>query len=367
MTNEFVYCPIIKGKANDIKAVAFVSPPVASYIKPLYELPPFKPTDEAETILGKFANRLRKLTGDRRCYVDFPLLRPGARGANGDSALSIAYGQLNMLGIRFDPVYGFDRDESLWSLVIQQSNRSGGLMLRLDSDDLEFPQDTILQIAELAGRGLDLGLLDIMIDHRALTDQVATVAAASLTADFIDMLYRATRVRRVVIAGSSAPKTVTAVERDSCAAIPRQELDLWAQVASERLPLQPIYADYGVIHPDFSDLTMATHINGKIRYTSGGHIHIHRGHSLRQQDKFGQYRVLADNVRRSPYYKGSAYSYGDRYIYECATGHAGTGNPGTWVLVDQNHHVTLTALQFQRLSLLAAQGNSAQALIEQAV
>lgn len=365
MSSEFVYCPVIKGKVNDIKAVAFVSPALSSNIKPLFELPPFKPTDDPERVLAKFAMRLRKLHGNRRAYVDFPLLRPGARARSGESALSVAYGQLNMLLVPFEPVFGFDRDDSCWGLVIAQAISSGGMLLRLDRDDIDFPQDTIEKVVDLTARGLDPRMVDIMIDRRALTDRVETVAAASATADFIDDLFRVVQVRRVLVAGSCAPKNVSVVERDSHGAIHRHELDLWAHVASERLPIQPIFADYGVIHPDFSDLTLATHINGKIRYTAGAEIHIHRGHSLRLFDKFEQYRTLAADVLRRPYYKGSAFSYGDRYVYECATGQAGTGNAGTWVLVDQNHHITLTAMQFQRLAQTAASGASADQLIRQ--
>lgn len=365
MASDFVYCPIIKGKVNDIKAVAYVSPAVSAYIKPLYELPPFKPTDDPETVIARFALRLYKLNGARSAYVDFPLLRPGMRVASGETALSVAYGQLNGLRVPFEPVFGFDRDDSLWGVVAAQADRSGGMLLRLDSDDLEFPLDTIDRIVDLATRGINLRRLDVMVDRRALSGEAETVAAASATADFIDALCRAVAVRRVLVAGSSAPKTVSVVDPDSSASIPRRELDLWAHVASERLPVQPIFSDYGVIHPDFSDLTQATHINGKIRYTAGGHFHIHRGHSLRKFDKFAQYRTLAADVTRSAYYFGSTYSYGDRYIYECATGHAGTGNPGTWVHVDQNHHITVTARQFERLAGLAAGGGSAQALLAQ--
>lgn len=365
MSPDFVYCPVIKGKSNDIKAVAFVSPALSAQIKPLFELPPFKPTDDPEVVLAKFALRLRKLNGDRRAYVDFPLLRPGAAVEGGEPALSVAYGQLNMLHVPFEPVFGFDRDERLWGLVLDQAERSRGLLLRLDSDDLDFPRDTIDKIVDLVARGFNPQLLDVMVDRRALSNKVETMAAASATADFIDALCRAVRVRRILVAGSCAPKNVSGIERDSHGSMHRHELDLWAHVASERLPLQPVYADYGVVHPDFSDLTVSTHINGKIRYTAGAEIHIHRGHSLRQLDKFEQYRTLASNVIHSAYFEGSSFSYGDRYIYECATGHAGTGNAGTWVLVDQNHHITLTAMQFQRLARAAAGGASAEQLMSQ--
>jgi hypothetical protein len=364
--SEFLYCPVIKGKANDIKALAFVSPVLMPQVKPLYELPPFKLTDDPEKVLSTFARRLAKFAGGRPAYVDFPVLRPGARAASGESALAAAYGQLNALLLRFEPVFGFDRDDALWPVVIEQAKRSGGLLLRLDSEDLEFAQDTTHQIADLRARGLDLHDLDVMIDQRSLVSDDQAMAAASATADFIDALCSAVPVRKILVAGSSAPKTVSDIERDSYGTISRRELALWAHVSSERLPVQPIYADYGVIHPDFTDQTPSTHINGKIRYTEGATFHIYRGHSLRQADKYEQYRGLSAAVSRSRHYQGSSFSYGDRYIYECATGHSGTGNPGTWVLVDQNHHITYVSRQLRRLSGVAAQGASAAQILAQA-
>lgn len=363
---DFSYCPVIKGKINDIKAMAYVAPAVASVVKPLFELPPFKPTDKPEEVLSRFAMRLAKLAARRPCYVDFPLLKPGALTNGGERALEVAFGQLNAVQVPFEPVYGFDRDESLWGLVGVQANRSGGLLVRLDPDDLEFPDETIERILELGRHRLDLRMVDIMIDHRHIGSDVDAMVAAGSTADFVEKLATATTIRKLLIAGSSAPKTVTDIDKDGYGEITRHELTLWARLATERLPMRPIFSDYGVIHPEFSDLTMSTHINGKIRYTQGTKFHIHRGHSLRLGDKYDQYRVLSSGVLSSAHYQGNKFSYGDRYIFDCATGHAGTGNPGTWVLVDQNHHISYAVNQVQRLSLLVRNGLPAHEILENA-
>jgi hypothetical protein len=366
MQDDFFYCPIIKGKANDIRAMAYVAPAQATFVKPLYELPPFKPTDKPEEATAKFVSRLAKLAANRPCYVDFPMLKPKARTSDGESALKVALGQLNARQIPFEPVFGFDRDESLWPLIAEQTHRSGGLLLRLDIDDVDFADETIERILDLHRFGINTRQVDIMVDHRHLESREYALRSAVETADFIDNLATRARFRRLIVAGSCAPKSVAAVERDGYAAIPRHELSLWATLASERLPLRPIYSDYGIIHPDFSDLTLSTHINGKIRYTQGMQLHIHRGHSLRQGNKYEQYRVLASEVAKSSHYRGLNFSYGDRYIYDCATGHAGTGNPGTWVLVDQNHHIAFASDQMSRLATLALQGSNADAILQQA-
>lgn len=366
MQVNFSYCPVIKGKVNDIKAMAYVAPALAANVKAIYELPPFRPTDKPEEVTAKFATRLAKLASHRQCYIDFPMLKPKSRTASGELVLEVALGQLNARQVQFEPVFGFDRDDSLWPIIAHQVNRAGGLLLRLDSDDIEFADETIERILDLSRFGINSRSIDIMIDRRHLASHESALVAAVESADFIDNLASRVNFRKLIVAGSCAPKSVADVERDGYAAIPRHELTLWAILASERLPVMPIFSDYGVIHPDFSDLTMSTHINGKIRYTQGQQLHIHRGHSLRQGDKYEQYRVLASAVTSSLHYQGHNYSYGDRYIYDCATGHAGTGNPGTWVLVDQNHHIALASAQMQRMMGLALGGMNSEKVLEQA-
>ncbi|PWB82167.1 MAG: hypothetical protein C3F08_00360 [Candidatus Methylomirabilota bacterium] len=366
MTMAFAYCPIVKGKLNDIKAVAMLARDVVPSIRPLIEFPPFLPTDKTEQVLGRFTKRMADHLPSQACYVDFPLLKPGARTSDGAPALLSAYGQLNAIAVPFEPVYGFDRDDSLWPHVIRQADRSGGLLLRLDPDDVDVPEETIDKIVELKQLGLEHAMTDVMIDMRSVTSTQEALQNASSVSGFINELAASVAVRRVIVAGSSAPKTVAGIQKDSHGIVTRGELLMWAQLATANLRTIPIYGDYGIIHPDFSDLTMSTNINGKIRYTEGSVVHVFRGHSLRMGNKYEQYRVLASRVINSGVYQGSTFSFGDRYIADCATGLVGTGNPGTWVHVDQNHHLTYVAKQVERLGELARNGSSADVVFQSA-
>lgn len=364
MDIDFAYAPVIKGKLNDIKAVSSVSYDWVSKIKPVFELPPFAESESPEEVLGRFAARLAKYYPARPCYVDFPLLKAGATTSNGQSVLATAYAQLNALGINFEPVYGFDRDDSLWNLVIAQGAKSGGMLLRLSLDDLEFANDTLDQIQDLTLRGLNTAHMDVLLDCRALGSVASTVASAELVSVFLDNLATSFRVRKAIVAGSSALKTVAQIEKNSCGVILRNELSLWANVRVRNLPLEAIYGDYGVIHPDFTDLTPSQHINGKIRYTHGKNFHIFRGHSLAQDDRYEQYRQLSHKVMHSGVFQGNAFSRGDRYIYDCATGSASTGNAGTWVMNDLNHHFTYAVQQMRRLEALVYRGYPESAILE---
>lgn len=364
MDTNFTYSPIVKGKLNDIKAVSYLKHDIADRVKPVFELPPFIETDKPEVVLSRFADRLGKLYPTRHCYVDFPLLKTGARTSEGEVVLANAYARLNSLSINYEPVYGFDRDEALWGLVIQQAKQSGGMLLRLEPDDLEFMSDTFDRIQDLTIRGLDTSSMDVLLDCRSLTGIASTTAVSETAAIFLDNLATSFRIRKAIVAGSSAPKTVTDIERNSRGDVLRHELSLWANLRVRNLPLEAVYGDYGVIHPDFTDLTPSSHINGKIRYTQGKHFHIFRGHSLSQDDKYEQYRKLSHGVMSSGFFQGHSYSHGDRYIYDCATGQASTGNAGTWVMNDLNHHFTYAVQQVHRLEQLVYRGYPEQAVLD---
>lgn len=366
MNSSFDYVPVIKGKTNDIKAVSFTAPEVASRTKPLFELPPFVETDQAEQVLSRFATRLSKFFGSRPCYIDFPLLKADAATSDGSPALHAAYALLGAAGINYQPVYGFDRSDTHWKFVLDQGRRRDGLLLRLEGDDIEFASDTLDRIHDLTLRGLDIRALDVMLDFRFLADSVSSASSADLTQQFVEQLSTAFNVRRLIVSGSSAPKSVAGIDKNSRGDITRQELSLWAGVRSRQLGLEAVYSDYGVLHPDFTDLTPSPHINGKIRYTQGRHFHVFRGHSLRQDDRYEQYRSLAHSVVQSGYFQGHMFSRGDRYIYDCATGAVNTGNPGTWVMNDINHHCTYAVRQVQRLEALIYRGYPESAVLQQA-
>lgn len=363
MDIKFQYCPVVKGKINDIKAVAGVQMSVASSMTPLYELAPFKQDENVDNVLARFAMRLSKHVTHGQNYIDFPMLKPNSQTADGIATLEAAFAHLNNLRVGFKPTYGFGRDEEQWGLILSQAKKSNGMLLRLERDDLDFSHETLERIMDLRSHGVDLSTVDLFFDARYLSSYVDAQSVAEQIIDFLTILDNNLSVGAVIVSGSTAPKTVTSIEKDGYDAITRHELTLWANVALRFPHLSIVYSDYGVIHPDFSDLVMSSHINGKIRYTEGTKIHVFRGHSLRQEDKYEQYRVLSAKVVASRMYQGRNFSSGDKYIADCASGIGGTGSPGTWVLADQNHHFTYAARQIVQLGAMVATGEKSKAIL----
>jgi hypothetical protein len=117
------------------------------------------------------------------------------------------------------------------------------------------------------------------------------------------------------------------------------------------------FGDYGIVHPNFSLKNPATNANAKIRYTKGGHHHFFRGRSLKKAT-YKQYHSLAGLVVKSEHFMRSDYSFGDEYVWRCSRQEEGTGNLGTWVQVDMNHHMVYVADHLHQMLVKLTSGAS---------
>ena len=108
--------------------------------------------------------------------------------------------------------------------------KSGGMLLRLTPDDLEFVSDTMDQIQDLTLKGLDARIVDVLIDCRSLTSIAQTIAMSESASIMIENLATSFRLRKVIVTGSCAPKTVTSIDKNSSGVILRNELSLWANL-----------------------------------------------------------------------------------------------------------------------------------------
>jgi hypothetical protein len=281
--------------------------------------------------------------------------------ADGSLALESLFGYLRGVQVEFVPVFGFDHEPELWDRVARVAFKDGrGLTFRITSEDLLMPDDTVdelvARVQDADGSASDINLL---IDLGSLNgmDRAGLVKARSRAQDFIDLAMTARDFGLVSIVGSSMPKDVSEVPKQGRAAIVRSELPLWLEVADSLSDLEIAFGDYGVIHPNFSLKAPATNANAKIRYTSAREHHIFRGYSLKDGIKYKQYHEIAARVlAATEIYEGRDFSYGDDYVWRCANFDASTGNLGTWVEVDMNHHFVYTAAQLTRIEARVAAG-----------
>jgi len=352
MPTPFVYAPILKGKANDLKALSRLTAEARALIKPLVELLPIPPDRSTDEHLNAFAHHIVKHAKAGDLFVDFWGLLPGTATQDGRDATTAGFQILRKLGRPVTPTYGFDRDDAVWAPLRAEVKRMAqGFCFRIDIDDLDDKaQETWTELLE---RSADLELapkaLDLLLDLRHVA-QRSTNELKELVTDFLAYKPLQNKYRSIIVAGSSALKDVAAIPKDDTGEVIRKELRVWVELQADvGSSVTLTFGDYGVVHPDFTDGGPNQNANAKIRYTLGGRIFVFRGHKLFKPTDFKQYHALAERVRNSQAYRGRDFSYGDSYIDDCADYNKGPGNMGCWVLADMNHHIEYTAKQLQDL------------------
>lgn len=362
-----IYVPIIKGKTNDLKAVARVSQARKALVKPMLEIVPVPPGGNVDDHLHSFAHNVLKYGPTKNLFVDFYGFLPGQTLNDGTDATIAGFKLLKATGVALTPVYGFDRDDALWAPLRAEIKKFGqGFCFRIDIDDLDDrSEETWEAIVE---RSAELGLLpeqiDLMIDLRYVAE-INSDILKNLVIDFLAFMPAGSEYRSLIVSGSSALKDVSRIPKDGVGEVVRNELRLWMQLQADLFGFSSfIYSDYGVVHPEFTMVGPNKNANAKIRYTTKGKIKVFRGHRLADAPKYQQYQLLADHVRNSADYQGRTFSVGDQYIDDCADMNVGTGNLGTWVFVDMNHHIENTAVQIRQLAATIDASFSADAIAE---
>jgi hypothetical protein len=360
-----IYVPVVKAKRNDIASLGGVAPANRPAIRPLLELAEYSSSDY-DQILGALVTRLARFTWPHAPYVDLYSFLPDARVASGVNATVEGFRQIARHGISVIPTYGFERNDDLWGdLGAVAEKFATGFCFRVDIEDLDdqSEQTWVNIIERTAEMGLSAGDIDVVVDLRFVGDW-ALQALIDLTQEFLELQPDEFRPRFRAIIGSSALKNVAGIPVNGTGTVVRQELLLWSQIqAMLGAADQVAYGDYGVIHPDFSQSAPSPNANAKIRYTRGDTIHYFRGTRVFKPSNFAQYHSLARRVIASPHYRGLQYSAGDGEIWNCANRSTQPGNLGTWVRVDQNHHIETTVDQIRHALRAFASGAAASGIV----
>lgn len=138
MDATILYTPILKGKANDLKALGKLPRQLSPHVHPLVELLSPNEGESIEASCVRFAHQLRKHCPLNAVSVDLHSIAPTHTTDDGSLALEALCANLRGLGILFTPAFGFDHEPELWPRIAHIAVREGhGLTFRLKLDDLE--------------------------------------------------------------------------------------------------------------------------------------------------------------------------------------------------------------------------------------
>lgn len=359
------YIPIVKSKRGELKALGLLKELVKNKITPLIDIDriekkfdedPPKPKHSMDKHVANRASNIVKYWGNESpLFIDFFDISLDERTKEGKVSIEALMGRLRNSGMLAIPTTGLDRDANYNNAIkniIEKDER--GMCLRLQRDDMVFPSKTETSIANLL-KAIDTSYnhVHLLLDFRScqLTDLSKNI---ELARKFIKGLPSIDQYQSAIIAGSSIPGSVSEiVDNNSTVLLERTEWELWLAIkrikAIKRIPK---YADYCIGHPDgppeIDFRIMIKNVNGKIRYTLNKEYLIARGEKL--GGNYKQYHDLARRIVNNAKFLNSSFSWGDKYIVDCASKIVGNGNLETWIIVDTNHHITFVVNQLANLS-----------------
>lgn len=357
-----MYVPVLKWRQGEYRALQVLAPSVKALVMPLIEVPPIpwdyvqeRPQKNLEEHLKPMPQQVRNSIEDLPFYIDLGLLDPADRMPSGEHPITALFRQLSCLSVI--PVTGLDR-EIAYQDAVKDVNREFqmGVCLRVGLEELfadafESRAESLLSILSTPVNEADL-IVDL---------QAVDIAQSAVLRTALPLAWKAGdlgRWRSVVLLGTGFPIDLSEVS-PGVGTIPRSEWLIWRSLSSR---IHARFGDYSISHYDVRELDpRVMKVSASIRYTADSEWLIFRGRSLRDP-RFGgfeQFRSLSAQIVNHPAYSGMAYSWGDRYIYDCALGseeppvvpRQGPGNLTVWRQVGTNHHITHVVRQLSSSAL----------------
>ena len=279
-----------------------------------------------EHLEGFVLKKIHKKWGDSFCFVDLKLIGFSERLENGIHPVKYVFNDLRTVGCSAVPVTGLNRDsayqQEVKDVLVKDMH---GVCLRLSIEEAAKSTfageiDSLLSTLDINAHNCDLIIeLGAPNNYEPLKDFTRAIQAIVSRIPYLE------KWRTFSVLGTSLPDTMGSI-RLGVNNIPRSEWELYKELVRNlkkpNLRL-PTFSDYAISHPTFSEYDMRlAKPSVKIRYTTDNSYYIVKGHNIRD-DRFGknkQYHDLSRKIIESQYYCGSEFSWGDKYIRQCAYG-----------------------------------------------
>jgi len=349
-----VYTPILRNRQSELLALKELATGVKTICAPLLDLAaPSKTADQLQARTYTERNIARMATamkGFSKVLVDSSELNSALRIHGNKHPLAEAGRALMDAGCTPVPVTGLHRDPHHLSsaLEIKNSVAGGILCVRLDSTDIGTATLTHKRLKDfIAKTSLNAADVLLLLDLKSLygDDRDAVILECSR---FLKQVS-SDSWRGVILAGYGFPDQI----RDAVAVreqgyISRIEQDLFFRLKQLHNLPDIWFGDYATVSPSHVELDwrIVSKVMGpKAMYALPDSWFVVRGSPFSShKDGYGQYHDIASEIVALAEFPGPSYSFGDKYISECAAHAITSGSPSSWIKACANHHITLTAL-----------------------
>lgn len=345
------YVPILKGRQGEFNALGEIQLSTRRNVLPLIEVVSSDPTD-LERVIDSCNRAMAKLItswGADRVLLDGGLLdlsldlRGRARGP-----LWELTEQARRAGVQAVPVIRLADDVLARTDATAACSTDGhGLCVRLVVQDLdEEPEDVELRLeALLHDVGVARADTDLVLDIGAVDSELAARGGARIIVAFFRALATVQDWRSFTVAGGAFPEDLSAFQPWVVSRRPRFDALLYDQVVGKRLPREPDFGDYVVVHPQFK-IGAPFAPPPQLRYTVAGEWLVLKGGHNDQRGN-AQFFEVCEIISNMPEFVGAALGAADARI--ASPREHGPGNGSTWCQISTVHHVDLVVSRLANL------------------
>lgn len=343
------YVPFLKYKVNEVSALKALSLTDRRRVTPFFDLPRQDNLNSAslKKIIDKAHRKYEiNLTQLPYIYIDNFDINDSIK-INGDDNYSYVLEKFSDINII--PVVGVDRSEERNNVVVEAKQNEALLLdtvaLRVTPEDIisySLIEDEISDLFESLNEHYDDYhlIIDNRICHNVDTDERATQII-----NFINDITEDIEFDKVIVTGSSIPASIKdLLDPNTSITIERSEVKIFNKVAIDHPTV--VVGDYTAVSPNYSDVQIRGELMRrvtapKIMYSFDDNLHIKRGGAIEGHPRGNkQYNDLSVTLVGESFFRGSAYSFGDKFIDNKANDIGKDATPSTIPKALINAHIT---------------------------
>lgn len=350
--SEDTYVPALRWRQGEWQALFRLTPAVKDRVIPLITIPRvefnfelWKRMKSVHEHVHPFITKFDKKWGKRPAWIALDPMIAGGRMDDGAHPFDYVLDRLrekSAIAIPALPLEVCSDTMNAAARATAADRRGAAVLVHLEDLMSGNTRKAIVNFA--SSLSIELDELDVIIDLRARNFEPYKVFATALTAA-LKRLGNLYEVRNFILLGTAIPESFAQLARGTDE-IPRHDW-LFFKELMNAMPAgmrRPIYGDHTIVHPEFTAVDMRkVKAAGKIVYTTPETWATRKGGAFR--DNPTQMHKHCAEVVRDPVFafRGASFSYGDKYIADCAVMAEGPSNLSRWKDIMINHHITTVA------------------------
>lgn len=354
---ESTYVPSIRWRQAEYQALLHLQDAIKDRIVPFIMIPNIeydfeerRPKRTVQEHVRPFAKRFRSKWTTRPAWIGVDESIVQSPMDDGTHILAHIFSELRSFFGTIVPAIPLSVDKDTAQIVraiMKRDERGVGISVRLE-DLMSLDLNSRLQ-ALISGLNVNEGAVDLFVDLQAPNFVPPQDFCGSLIKN-LSTLVDLDRYRNLIIVSTAMPSSMGDIPVGATKI--RREDWLFFKYFVAHIDdniRRPNFGDYTVVHPTFSAIDMRMIKSaGKIVYTTPSDWWVWKGVAF-QGNQEQMHDHCAELVKNS-IFKGEGFSYGDKYIVECATRKKSPGNLTLWKGVTINHHITQVVHDLAKLS-----------------